>query len=178
MGRLSEMKVLVSKVDEPYPQVAYDYATEPRNYAKPAAIAGLGAMGVGGVMLNNARLLPARTKTRAGRERAKYVDLEAKAKAATSTGDKAYTSASRMKSIDPRRPMRMKAATKLTDAAAEARRASATQGRASDAANQAMRTVKARRRSATKAGLAVTGAGIGLTALAARNAKQRRDAGY
>jgi len=178
MGRrLSELKVLVSKEDF-YPQQTYDYATEPRNYAKPAAIAGVGAMGFGGLALNNARLLPQRTKVRADRERTKAGEAGAKARAATSAGDKARVSAEGMKRVNPLKVTRMREAKKLTEAAAEARRASATQNQVSAASTRALSTVKARRRTMTRTGLAAAGVGLGLTALAARNSKQRRDAGY
>lgn len=175
-SRLSEMKVLVCKEDY-YPQQTYDYATEPRNYAKPAAIAGLGAAAYGGLALNNARLLPKRSQVALTRANDREVVSRARAASATSTASRAHASVPKAK-LNPLRVPKLREANKLSDAARTARNAATTAERSAISARRAMGTVKARQRTGLKTGLAASGVGIGLTALAVRNAKQRRDAGY
>lgn len=175
-SRLSEMKVLVCKEDY-YPQQTYDYATEPRNYAKPAAIAGLGATAYGALALNNARLLPKRSQIALDRANAQVKTSRAATNDAVAAASRAHQAVPKSK-MNPLQKPRRAQAEKLTETARQSRIATLNTENAANRAKRAMSTVKARRRTTIKTGLAASGIGIGLTALAARNAKQRRDAGY
>lgn len=171
------MKQLVCKDDSVYPQEAYEYVTVPRDYAKPAAIGGAAAAGFGALALNNARLLPKRSKIALDR-------ANEKAKAARDASDKATQAASRAHAqvpkakLNPFHHTRLKSANKLSETARTARNATVASEGAAISARRAMGTVRARQRTGLKTGLGAIGLGTGLVALAARNRKKRQEAGY